>query len=117
MPTASKGSWSTTKMMSDLGQFLFWLTNKKICPNNTSVAFRLDLTGLKDGSFQVRLREAFPLVERFEVPYVVNDEPEMAEVQVQGQSKEGFTLINKEDNNKVLLNKTNLLGKDHYFIT
>ena len=61
----------------------------------------MELTGLKDGSFQVRLREAFPLVERFEVPYVVVDEPEKAEVEVQGQSKEGFTLLNKEDNNKV----------------
>ncbi len=40
--------------------------------------FRLQISGLKDnGGFRVKMREAFPLVPRFEVPEVLVGEPEV----------------------------------------
>ncbi len=39
------------------------------------VRFRLELVAIKDRTFRLRIREAFPLVERFEPPHVLDGDP------------------------------------------
>ena len=39
--------------------------------------FRMEISALKNGVFRVKIREAFPLVPRFEVPEVLVSEPEV----------------------------------------
>ena len=39
--------------------------------------FRVEISALKSGGFRVKIREAFPLVPRFEVPEVLVGEPEV----------------------------------------
>ena len=41
------------------------------------VRFRLEISALKSGGFRVKIREAFPLVPRFEVPEVLAGDPEV----------------------------------------
>ena len=66
--------------------------------------FRLELIGLKDSSFRFKVREAFPLVPRFEVPYVVNGEPEPQTISIVEQNADGFKLKSSEDGNEVFVN-------------
>jgi alpha 1,3-glucosidase len=61
---------------------------------DTDVRFRMELVGLKDNTFRVRVREAFPLVPRFEVPHVLDGEPEQATVEVKDRTDTGLTLHN-----------------------
>ena len=55
-----------------------------------NVQFRLEVFGLKDETFRFRLREAFPLAPRFEVPEVLVGDPE--------QVKKIFAVIKKQKN-------------------
>ena len=48
--------------------------------------FRMEISALKNGVFRVKIREAFPLVPRFEVPEVLVSEPEAC--------KQTFTNLN-----------------------
>lgn len=67
------------------------------------VRFRLEIFGLVDSSYRVRIREAFPLVPRFEVPYVLDGEPKVSPFTVESKSDSGFTLVNAKDQTKVVL--------------
>ena len=48
-----------------------------------AVQFRLEIFGLKDDTFRFRMREAFPLAPRFEVPEVLVGDPEQVKWQLQ----------------------------------
>ena len=67
-----------------------------------NVRFRLEILALKDSSFRFKIREAFPLVERFEVPYVIDGSPEPEQLQVTDRTDTGFT-IKTDDANKVVV--------------
>ena len=49
---------------------------------DNDVRFRMDIAGVRDETFRVRVREAFPKVPRFEVPHVLDGDPEQAQVEV-----------------------------------
>lgn len=60
---------------------------------NNNIQFRLEIFGLKDQSFRFRLREAFPLAPRFEVPEVLVGDPEQEELSVEDKTDSGFTVV------------------------
>ena len=49
---------------------------------DNDVRFRMDIAGVRDETFRVRVREAYPKVPRFEVPHVLDGDPEQAQVEV-----------------------------------
>ena len=49
---------------------------------DNDVRFRMDISGVFDGTFRVRIREAYPKVPRFEVPHVLDGDPEPTPVEV-----------------------------------
>ena len=49
---------------------------------DNDVRFRMDITGVRDETFRVRVREAYPKVPRFEVPHVLDGDPEPTPVEV-----------------------------------
>eukprot|EP00093_Oithona_nana_P001923 01923.XXX_16815_20980_1 [CDS] Oithona nana genome sequencing. len=61
--------------------------------------FRMEISALKNGVFRVKIREAFPLVPRFEVPEVLVSEPELDTLTLDNQNDKSFTL--KSGSNKV----------------
>ena len=46
--------------------------------NNNGVKFKLSIIGLVDNTFRLKINEAYPLKQRFEVPLVLVSEPEAA---------------------------------------
>lgn len=58
-----------------------------------NVQFRLEIFGLKDQTFRFKMREAFPLSPRFEVPEVLVGDPEQEELSVEGKTDAGFTVV------------------------
>ena len=61
---------------------------------------RMEVSALKVAGFRVKIREAFPLVARFEVPEVLDGEPELGKI----------TDIKKSEDDKGKLE-----GKKKYF--
>ena len=49
---------------------------------DNDVRFRMDIAGVRDETFRVRVREAYPKVPRFEVPHVLDGDPEPTPVEV-----------------------------------
>ncbi len=63
-----------------------------IFPQN-NVHFRLEIFGLKDNMFRFKIREAFPISERFEVPEVLASDPEQAPITLEDNSDHGFSVV------------------------
>ena len=64
--------------------------------------FKLEVSALKaDSGFRVKIKEAFPLVPRFEVPEVLVNEPEIDPIGLEAQGQDGFTL--KAGKNKIVV--------------
>ena len=57
---------------------------------DNDVRFRMDISGVFDGTFRVRIREAYPKVPRFEVPHVLDGDPEPATVEVVDRYAAGY---------------------------
>jgi len=72
------------------------VTNTKVetlmINTNNNVRFRMELFGLKDNTFRVKINEAYPAKPRFEVPLVLVGEPEQVEIKVLKQDNQGFTV-------------------------
>ncbi len=70
---------------------------------NNGVKFRLEIQAVQDRTFRTRVREAFPLKERFETPEVlVEDAPKLAQARLAEQSDSGFTLWNEQGDKVVV---------------
>jgi len=69
----------------------------------TGVKYKLELRGQTDATFRVKLNEAYPLRQRFEVPLVLVSEPELAALTVLAQTKESVTLGLAESSGKAVL--------------
>ena len=67
------------------------------------VRFRVEIIGLEDAKFRMRIKEAFPMVPRFEVPHVLVGEPEQKAITVKDQSEEGFTVESHDGSNKAVV--------------
>ena len=64
--------------------------------------FKLEVSALKsDSGFRVKVKEAFPLVPRFEVPEVFVSEPEVDPIHLESQDDKGFTLVSGK--NKIVV--------------
>ena len=57
---------------------------------DNDVRFRMDISGVADETFRVRIREAYPKVPRFEVPHVLDGDPEQAQVEVKDRCVQSF---------------------------
>ena len=63
---------------------------------DSGVQFRLEVQALQDRTFRLRVREAYPLQERFEPPEVLLEgAPQLAPAKVVDSSDAGFTLRNE----------------------
>lgn len=75
--------------------------------SGSQIRYRFELQALKDGTFRVGLREAFPLVPRFEVPNVLVDEaPEGVALTLDEQKPEGFTATTAGTGHRVRINNS-----------
>ena len=79
------------------------LVHIKMTNTLNKVQFNVELIGLVDETFRLRVREADPLVTRFEVPHVVLGEPEMDLISVENETDDGFTLVSKSGANKAVV--------------
>ena len=61
---------------------------------DNDVRFRMDISGVLDQTFRVRIREAYPKVPRFEVPHVLDGDPEPATVEV--MDRYDFRVLSKQ---------------------
>lgn len=58
-----------------------------------NVQFRLEIFGLQDDTFRFKIREAFPLSQRFEVPEVLVGDPEQVPITIEDKTDSGFTAV------------------------
>ena len=68
------------------------------------VRFHLELWAIKDGIFRFKIREAYPLKERFQVPEVLVREPEVVPLTIKEQTND-FAEIAAERNSVKIYNK------------
>ncbi len=59
---------------------------------DNDVRFRLAIVALKDNTFRVQVKEAFPLVPRFEVPHVLDGELEQASLEIRDKTDSSFSV-------------------------
>jgi len=67
-----------------------------------NVQFRLEIFGLRDNTFRFKIREAFPIAQRFEVPEVLVGDPEQDVIAIEDKTDSGFTAV--LGNNRVVIN-------------
>ena len=65
--------------------------------------FRMEISALKVAGFRVKIREAFPLVARFEVPEVLVGEPELDQLTIEkSEDDKSFTITSGKDKIEVV---------------
>ena len=65
--------------------------------------FRMEISALKVAGFRVKIREAFPLVARFEVPEVLVAEPELDQLNIQkSDDDKSFTITSGKNKIEVV---------------
>ena len=65
--------------------------------------FRMEISALKVAGFRVKIREAFPLVARFEVPEVLVSEPELDQLTIEkSEDDKSFTITSGKDKIEVV---------------
>ena len=79
----------------DLSTLTTTATTVEVVVNNDhlGIQFRLEIIGLKDQTFRFKMREAFPIAPRFEVPEVLVGDPVQEGLKMEDMTENGFTVI------------------------
>jgi alpha 1,3-glucosidase len=79
----------------DLSTLTTSATTVEVVVNNDhlGIKFRLEIFGLKDQTFRFKMREAFPIAQRFEVPEVLVGDPVQEGIKVEDLTEDGFSVL------------------------
>ena len=83
---------SSYKLLLDTVHATDYKVEALIENTKNNVRFRMELFGLQDSTFRLKINEAYPIKPRFEVPLALQGEPHLVPLKILSQA--GNTLVN-----------------------